>query len=52
MRIIKGKGISKGVVNGTDDFYQCGAVTIFTAAAGNIETERRRFGKGVDDNVC
>ena len=43
MILLQGKGVSKGVVKGPIYFYQRGAAEISTAAAADIEEEKRRL---------
>jgi len=43
MILMQGKGVSKGVAKGPVYFYRRGAVTISTAAAADIELEKRRL---------
>ncbi len=43
MILLQGKGVSKGVVKGPIYFYQRGTVAVSTAAAADIEEEKRRL---------
>jgi len=43
MILMQGKGVSKGVVKGPIHFFQRGMVTVSTAAAADMEEEKRRL---------
>ena len=43
MILLQGKGVSKGVVKGPVYFYQRGTVIVSTAAAADVEEEKRRL---------